>query len=74
VAEAIAIGVLTVQRLKNGLAATRALGPAAASAAPVDEPAQQRPARVAQRAEYGDARQRDFEQLLARTVAARRRG
>jgi hypothetical protein len=74
VAEAIAAGVLTVDALKSGPASTRALGAAVASAAPVSEAAPQRPVRVAERAESGDARQRNFEQLLARTIVARRRG
>ena len=74
VAEAIATGVLTVQELKNGPAAMRALGLAAASPPPEGEAPPQHAAPAARRAESGDEHQRDFENLLARTVAARRRG
>jgi len=74
VAEAIATGVLTVRELKNGPTPTRALVPATASPAMVGEAAPQRPVRVALGAESGNAHQRAFEELLARTITARRRG
>ena len=73
-AEAIAAGMLTVDALKSGPASTRALGAAVTTAAPVSEAAPQRPMRVWHSAEGGDAHQRDFENLLARTIAMRRRG
>jgi len=74
VAGAIATGVLTVQELKDGLTPMRALMPAAASPPPEGEAPPQHAAPAARRAESGDERQRNFENLLARTVAARRRG
>ena len=65
----IATGVLTVDVLRNGRAPTRALVVAAPSpAAPQSAP------RVVPPAGSGDARQRAFEELLARTITARRRG
>jgi hypothetical protein len=73
VAEAIATGVLTVQELNNGPRAMRALVPVDTGPAPVGEVPPQRFGPVALRAESGDARQWAFEQLLARTIAARRR-
>jgi len=64
--DAIANGTLTVAEIRSGAAATRALAPAA-------EAALEAPSRVAPRAESDYARQTAFEQLLARTIAARRR-
>jgi hypothetical protein len=75
VAEAIATGVLTVDALKISPVATRALVPASISPALVagDAAPPWHPAPVAPRAESDHARQTAFEQLLARTIAARRR-
>jgi hypothetical protein len=73
VAEAIATRVLTVDALRNGPAATRALVPAAASPATVDAVPSQRLTPVAPRAANRDRRQRDFERLMAETIASRRR-
>jgi len=50
VAEAIATGVLTVDALKNGAVATRALAPASISPAPKIEAPPQHPAPAAHRA------------------------
>jgi hypothetical protein len=72
--EAIANGALTVAEIKSGATGTRALAPAAGlHAPPVREVTAQSPSRLAPCGESSDARQTTFEQLLARTIAARRR-
>jgi hypothetical protein len=73
-AEAIATGVLTVQELKNGPAAMRALGLAVASAAPGGQAAPQRPTPATPRAKSCYPRQQSLETLMAQAIAIRRRG
>jgi hypothetical protein len=72
VADAITTGRLLVQEIQNGLVATRALMPPSVSIPPVGEAAPESSPAVS-RAESRDDSQRAFEQLLAQTIAARRR-
>ena len=73
VAEAIAIGVLTVDELKNSPTATRALLPADTRPAPVSERQPQHPTPVAPRAEARYTPQQQLELAMAQAVAMRRR-
>jgi hypothetical protein len=73
VAEAIATGLLTLDALKNGPTATRALVPTAVSSPHADEAARQSPAPVAPRADSRYAHQQDLERLMAKAIAMRRR-
>ena len=73
VAEAIATGLLTLDALKNGPTATRALVPTAVSSPHADEAARQSPAPVAPRADSRSAHQQDLERLMAKAIAMRRR-
>ena len=73
VAEAIGAGVLTVDALKIGPAATRALVPAATSPEPVGEGPWQHSASEAPRADRPHTRQQDLQTLMARAIAMRRR-
>ena len=73
VAEAITTEVLTVDALKNGPTATRALVPAAASLAPLGEGRPRCLAPVAPREESRYMRQQDLERLMAQAIAMRRR-
>ena len=73
VAEAIGAGVLTVDALKIGPAATRALVPAATSPVPVAEAAPQDLAFVTPRVDSSYTLQRDLEILMAQAIAMRRR-
>jgi hypothetical protein len=70
---AIAAGILTIGDIKNGNLEACTLLPRANSPEPIGEAATQFSAIVAPRADSPDARQMAFEQLLARTIAARRR-
>jgi len=73
VAEAIAAGVLTLDALKNGATATRALAPATISPAPKIEAPPHHPAPAAHRAQSSYTRQQDLERLMAQAIAMRRR-
>jgi hypothetical protein len=73
VAEAIATGVLTVDVLRHGLAATRALVPTATSPALLGEVPSQRLTPVASRAANRYTRQQDLEQRMAQAIVMRRR-
>ena len=73
VAEAIAAGVLTLDALKNGVTATRALAPATISPAPKIEAPPQHPAPAAHSAQSSYTRQQDLERLMAQAIAMRRR-
>jgi hypothetical protein len=70
---AIAAGALSVNVLKNGNPAACTLLPRANSLEPIGEAATRSCAIVAARADSPYAGQMAFEQLLARTIAARRR-
>ena len=72
VAEAIATGAMTVDALRNGLAATRALVPAAISPTSECEAPLQHLARVSP-PDFCYTRQRDLERLMAQAIATRRR-
>ena len=72
VAEAIAAGVMTVDALRNGLAATRALVPAAISPTSECKAPWQHPARISP-PDFCYTRQRDLERLMAQAIAMRRR-
>lgn len=74
VTEAIAAGVLTVDALKNGPAAMRALAPALGFPAPGGEAPPQRIAHGASRPQNRNPSQGDLEQLMARAIAMRRCG
>jgi hypothetical protein len=73
VAEAIAIGVLTVQELNDGLRATRAFVPADTRPAPASARRPQHPTPVAPRAEARYTPQQQLELAMAQAVAMRRR-
>jgi hypothetical protein len=73
VAEAIATGVLAVDALRNGPATTRALVRAPTSPTPVGDVPSQHPTSVASRVANSYRRQRDFELLMAKAIATRRR-
>jgi hypothetical protein len=68
VVEAIATGVLTVQALKNGPTAMRALVPAATSPASESEVPPQHPAPATPRAESRYTRQQDLEWRMAHAI------
>ena len=70
--DAIADGTLSVVDLRNGAAATRALVREATSMPPADEPFQS----FGPVAHHKESRlaQEELEDLMARTIAARRRG
>jgi len=72
VAEAIATGAMTVDALRNGLAATRALVPAAISPTSDCDAPPQHLARLSP-PDFHYARQRDLERLMAQAIATRRR-
>jgi hypothetical protein len=70
--DAIADGTLTLAEVRSGAVATRALLPTAISPAPVGEVPRQLSAPVVPRVDSRYAQQ-EFERLLARTIADRRR-
>jgi hypothetical protein len=71
---AVAAGMLTIAEVRYGDPTACTLHPGRVSPTPVNgEAPLLRPAPGAPRGESGDARQKAFEQLLARTIAARRR-
>jgi hypothetical protein len=73
VAEAIATGVLTVDALKNGPAATRALAPVSTSPMPVGEGTPNRLTPTAFPVDNRYAAQEYLEAAMARAIAIRRR-
>lgn len=73
VAEAVAGGTLTVEDLKNGSPATRALLPAATSHGPEGEAASQHLAPVAPRLQSAYTQQLVLERPMVQAIAARRR-
>jgi hypothetical protein len=70
---AIAAGILTIDDIRNGNPEACTLLPGRVSPAPACDAALESPSRVVPRAESDYTRQTAFEQLLARTIAARRR-
>jgi hypothetical protein len=74
VAEAIATGVLTVDALTTGPAATRALVLAAIFHTPAGEVPSEHLTPVTSRAAHHYTRQQELERRMARAIAMRRRG
>jgi len=70
---AVAAGILTINDIKKADPAACTLLPGRVSPVSVDEMPPQRLGPAAPRADSRYTRQEDFERLLARTIAARRR-